>query len=719
MRLVFCIITALLASVVFYILMRFVPKPWSLISVICVAVSSIAIFWRELHQYIEKSLSIEREKKIRIEYLEQRLDKKEIECLQLQNMITGYQELIEATDNLFIRRNCNGIIQYVNGVFLSAFSKRMDEVIGKPLILKIYERTTPNQDGHAQDLLIETAEGPRWFSWLDIKSYDGDGNILEIRSLGRDITIYKNIEDTLRKSRNTAEDANRAKSRFLATVSHEIRTPLNGILGMASLLQDTALTAEQMNYAKAIQNSGTALLALINDILDFSKIEAGHFDLSPRSTNIPELIEGVAELLAPRAHDKGLHIATYCDANVPQKAIIDGDRLRQILLNLAGNGIKFTDKGGVSIMVRAEPTDTDIKIMISVRDTGIGLAKDDLKRIFDEFEQVEDDGRANEGTGLGLAISKRLIGLMGGDIHAESVEGQGALFTFSICATSPVPSVPSVELVGKSVLIIASLIEAEMLARTIKDAGGDADYSSDIDTAIIKAKDLQPHFILIDADLCHDVQSIVDIFSAYGTPHLVVLITPSRRSALPTFQQNGFTAYLVQPVRANSLLRILTNPSDLEFSSDPIDLPDMTLEYPAGECKRVLVAEDNAINAMLIRAILQRLGHHMTLVDDGAKAVDLIRKSASTTADESFDLILMDLRMPIMDGQTATAQIRALPHGASLPIIALTANALADERAECLKIGFNDYMTKPLDPHHLDQMIDIWTQKSEASRHSA
>ena len=277
------------------------------------------------------------------------------------------------------------------------------------------------------DQQIVTADGPRWLAWRDVVVWAPDHNSAEVQSVGRDVTERIETEHALAEARDAAEDASRAKSRFLAMVSHEIRTPLNGILGMADLLRDTALTPEQASYVKATKASGDALLALIDEVLDFSKIEAGKLELAAEPFSLAALVEDTVELLAPRAQAKGLAIASDVDERLPERVIGDVTRLRQVLLNLAGNAIKFTETGGVSVVVEAGGRPDEIAFV--VRDTGIGIDREQQARIFHEFEQADGGStRKFGGTGLGLAISRRIIERMAGRIEVASAAGQGATF---------------------------------------------------------------------------------------------------------------------------------------------------------------------------------------------------------------------------------------------------------------------------------------------------
>ena len=350
---------------------------------------------------------------------------------------------LAAQGDVIVRRDGDGRITYVNDAFCALAGRARDALLGTALALPVLEQgeTVVLGDGtRIHDQQIAGSAGARWIAWREVHVRAGTQAGAEVQSVGRDVTDRVEAERALADARDQAEAANRAKSRFLAMVSHEIRTPLNGILGMADLLLDTALTPEQTTYAKAVKTSGDTLLSLIEEILDFSKIEAGRLDLEARPFDLPALVEETVELIAPRAQAKQLEIASYVEDALPRHVLGDAARLRQVLLNLAGNAIKFTDKGGVAIVV--EPGSGPNEIAFLVRDTGIGIAPDEQDRIFREFEQA-DGGAARKfaGTGLGLAISKRIVERMGGRIAVDSTPGAGA--TFHVTVALPPPAAPA------------------------------------------------------------------------------------------------------------------------------------------------------------------------------------------------------------------------------------------------------------------------------------
>jgi PAS domain S-box-containing protein len=676
-----------------------------------VACTTIAVMLMRQRARIEKVRTLE----ARIEELSDR-------NWELREAEERARSLLEAQGDLIVRRDASGRITYANDAFCALAGKERATLIGTAMRLPILEQcaVTVLADGtRVYDQKIASGDNARWIAWREVAVRAEASS--EVQSVGRDVTDRVEAERAFESARDQAETANRAKSRFLAMVSHEIRTPLNGILGMADLLLDTELTPEQITYGQAAKTSGETLLSLIEEILDFSKIEAGKLDLEARPFALSALVEEAVELLAPRAQAKGIEIASFVDERLPGQVVGDAARLRQVLLNLAGNAIKFTEAGGVAVIV--EPGEHDNEIRFQVRDTGSGLGPDDQQRIFLDFEQADGSStRKFGGTGLGLAISKRIVERMDGHIAVESTPGAGATFSFTV------PLAPALaddgqadtnaefvtpDLHDAAVLIIAAAeIEASLLARRLGRWG--AKTCAVIDETIASA--LLPErswdALLVDFPSAQKMIAGGNV-DHLNVPRRIVLIRPSERHELPALKAAGFTGYLVKPVRATSLAARLT--AEDAFEHAPAETADESGDVNAasvggngkGKGLSILVAEDNEINALLARALLVRLGHRPTIAGSGEAAVE--SWLAARAAGAPYDLVLMDVQMPGMDGLEATRRIRGLETEAGdRPgrIVALTANAYAEDREACLAAGMDGLLVKPLDRERLRETLE-------------
>jgi PAS domain S-box-containing protein len=621
------------------------------------------------------------------------------------------RSLLEAQGDIIVRRDSSGRITYANDAFCSLAARKREALIGSPLQLPVLEQSeiAVLDDGtRVYDQRIANGAAARWIAWREVAVRGDDGT--QVQGVGRDVTGRVEAERALAAARDEAQAANRAKSRFLATVSHEIRTPLNGLLGMAGLLLDTNLTPEQETYARAAKTSGETLLTLIEEILDFSKIEAGKLELDMRPFALGALIEDVVELLAPRAQGKGIEIASFIDERLPERLVGDAARLRQVLLNLAGNAVKFTESGGVAVIV--EPDDDKGNIRFAVRDTGIGLRHEDQERVFLDFEQADGSStRKFGGTGLGLAISRRIVERMDGHMRVDSDAGRGATFSFSVplaSAEAAPGEFAAPDLHNASVLIVtAAEIESSLLARRLGRWGARTCAVSDDNIASALLPERAWDALLVDAAAARRMIAESQV-GAIDVPRRIVLITPAERHALPALKEAGFTGYLIKPVRAASLAaRFATDDSfepAAEVAASGIE-SSAAAQNEAG--LSVLVAEDNEINALLARALLSRLGHRPTVVADGFAAVAAY--NAAREHNTPYDLVLMDVQMPGLDGLEAARRIRAAEietGSARTRILALTANAQAEDREACLAAGMDGFLVKPLDPMRLREAVD-------------
>ncbi len=618
--------------------------------------------------------------------------------------------LLEAQGDLIVRRDSQGRITYVNDAYCALTGTTREALIGAFAALPSLQqgRISVLPDGtRMHDEQIMTADGERWLAWRDVVVWSDDAEHAEVQSVGRDVTDRIDAEHALAGARDAAEAASGAKSRFLAMVSHEIRTPLNGILGMADLLRDTPLTPEQSTYVQATKTSGEALLSLIEDILDFSKIEAGKLELETHPFSPTNLVEDIVELLGPRAQAKGLEIASDVDERLPARVMGDATRLRQVLLNLAGNAIKFTDTGGVGVIVEAGANSGEI--VFEVRDTGIGIAPEQQALIFREFEQA-DGGSARKfgGTGLGLAISRRIVERMGGRIEVDSTPGEGSSFR-AIVSLPPAEGADAVspppDLSGLAVLIVApATLEASLIERRLTRWGASAMHLA----PHLADMFAQRHWDAVLVDHSIGAEAAMRVAGA-SEVRRIVLITPSERHGLPALQAAGFAGYLVKPVRAASLRAQLIAAPNFEAAPAAIetDAPFHAGIVPGDQPPlHVLVAEDNEINALLTRTLLTRLGHLPVMAESGAVALE--RWSAAREAGAPYDLVLMDMHMPGVDGLEAAQRIRAAEaerDAARTPIIALTANAFAEDREACLAAGMDGFLVKPLDRDRLAEAL--------------
>jgi PAS domain S-box-containing protein len=646
-----------------------------------------------------------RQMKAELRRLESRLEEAADRNWEISEAQERAKNFFEAQGDVIVRRDGHGAITYANDAFCALAGRTRADLLATTFALPVEEQgdiaTLP--DGtRVHDQKIAAPGGARWIAWREVSVRVDRGS--EVQSVGRDMTDRVRAEHALADARDQAEAASRAKSRFLAMVSHEIRTPLNGILGMADLLGDTSLSPEQTTYLNAMKTSGDTLLSFIEEMLDLAKIEAGRLDLETRPFALAAFVEEAVELLGPRAQAKGLEICCYVDERLPTRVVGDAARLRQVLFNLAGNAIKFTEAGGVSIIV--EPNALSDMIAISVRDTGIGISTDDQARIFLEFEQADGSPtRKYTGTGLGLTISKRIVERMGGAIAVESVPGVGSTFRVSLplprAGDSDEPAVAIPDLTGCDVLIVAAAaIEASLLARRLQRWGARTTIVPDEHVAAAILPEQPWSAVLVDHAL-GTVTSEALARMAKVVERRIVLVTPAMRTELSSLKVAGFTGYLIKPVRAVSLAARFS-PDDAFDPGAAIETADARCETRAGRGLAILVAEDNEINALLARALLVKLGHRPTVAENGTAAIE--SWLAARAAGAAYDCVLMDLHMPGMDGLEATRRIRAIEaehNSARTPIVALTANVSAEDRDACLNAGMDGFLIKPLDRERL------------------
>jgi PAS domain S-box-containing protein len=626
-----------------------------------------------------------------------------------------YRALVAATTEVIVQRDARGRITYANDAYAQLLGRPAIDLLGAQIDLEILERSAVEvgEDGvRRMEAQIRSVDGQvRWFAFVEMPVAHGDAT--HWLRAGRDVTARVEALRSRDAALERAEAASVAKSRFLATVSHEMRTPLNGILGMAELVLGTHLDLEQRTYVEAVRTSGQALLGLIDGVLDFSRIEAGRLDLAAEPFDLPALAESVVELLAPRAQDKGIEIALDVTEDFPRGLIGDADRVRQILINLAGNAIKFTERGGVGVSLSfARMTGGGGEAVLSVSDTGPGIPADRLPILFEEFEQGDGSAsRSHEGTGLGLAITRRLVTRMGGGIDADSRVGRGSTFRVVLplpeaegAHPSPAP-LPGLE--GQRCLIVAdSPYQAPYLARSLSRAGAATVIVGTLEDGLDALSGAAFDAVLADRALGDAaVRQIADAAHACGVRCSLVLLSPFDRRGFGAPGAAGFDGYLIKPVRARSLFeRLLAPPVAVEAAPAPVPTPART-----GTGQRVLLAEDNPINALLATRALERLGAAVVHAVDGVEALERLE------SDGPFDLALIDVRMPRLDGHETARRIRAAEtagEGARLHLVALTANAGREDEIAARAAGFDGFLAKPLNLKLLPALLERRTAQA-------
>ncbi|WP_337185209.1 response regulator [Phenylobacterium sp.] len=477
----------------------------------------------------------------------------------------------------------------------------------------------------------------------------------------------------------------------LASLSHEFRTPLNGVLGMARLLEGTRLTAEQRAYVAALHDSGQHLLTLVNDVLDFAKLGAGRVELHPATTELEGLLRGVAELLSPRAREKGLEIA-WAAPRTPAQIHADEGRLRQILLNFAGNAVKFTETGGVLITASAPEAG---RIRFAVEDTGPGVSKSDRDRIFEAFAQADASHADLGGAGLGLAIARRLARAMGGEVGVESAPGRGACFWFEAALPGLPAAVTEPALAGRTIGVASpSAVVRDAARLQIEACGGQAACAPTPAEAV--AMTGAGDVMLVDAAFAAANGSL----RPPAQRRAIVLLAPDERDRIARYRRAGFAGYLIKPLRRASLAERVLIAAGAAPAADTAPREDERIAAAAAPGVRVLLVEDNPINALLAKALLNREGCEVEHAVGGEEALAAADVGA-------YDIILMDMRMPGLSGEDTARRLRA--DGVTTPIVALTANAFEDDRHACLAAGMDDFLVKPLSPDALRGALTRWT----------
>lgn len=629
----------------------------------------------------------------------------------------------DALGDLAVTRDMDSRIVQANATFREVTGTRLPE--GKTCEeIGLVFRAGPQQ--HRFDVEISTPFGPRIYVWHDVMARDPVNGRLILQSIGRDVTDERATASNREEARRKAESTSAAKSRLLATVSHEIRTPLSGILGMSHLLWQTRLNSEQQNYLAGIRQSGNALVQLVEDLLDFSIIEAGRFQLHPRSEPLRTLVESVVEMLAFRAHEKGIEIGSTVMSDVPVMMDFDPARLRQVLFNVIGNAVKFTEKGGVLIRASMQATD----LVIEVTDTGPGMTAEEQARVFAEFEQAGSARERSDGTGLGLAISARIMREFGGLLTVSSRIGKGSVFTIrfpvqtgQLPQTAPLATDTAADraidrnrlLQGSHVLLLAPEGPASAaIAGIIETLGGTCHLATDLDDADLVldgaiSAGTPCTDIIVDhrmaTEFSSDLSTRPDIADA--SMRKIFLVNPEERNSR---QQGLFDAWLIRPLREQSLIDVLKGRMRGVEKRDALNdnQPGFGFSLPEPATAKglsVLLAEDDPINAMLVRAMLEKAGHSVRTVSDFPALLDAILGDDATLP----DLVLSDLNMPGGNGITIMGSIRAGERKRGrkpMPVVVLTADQRETTRNEALLNGANRVLQKPVDPQQLLDVVD-------------
>jgi two-component system sensor histidine kinase/response regulator len=675
------------------------------------------------------------------ETLEARVQKRTTELASanrdLRDARAGLQSVLDAATQIsIIATDAQGIIRVFNAGAERMLQYRADEMIGlrTPAILhdpaerdararllaeergrpvtdfELFVASASEGEVHEREWTYVRKDGTRLRVNLVMTAvYDAERHITGYLGIATDITTRKRLEadlrqehDKLEEQTRRAEDANRAKSEFLAAMSHEIRTPMNAILGMADLLWESSLDHEQRHYVDVFRRAGNNLLALINDILDLSKIEAGRFELEKVPFDLADVVGQIADLIKARARGKGLALAIHREPDVPVALVGDPLRLRQVLVNLLGNAVKFTERGAVTLTIERQPEGGPGAIVFSVRDTGIGIPEDQRERIFEEFTQADaSTTRTFGGTGLGLGISRHLVELMGGQLTVTSTVGLGSTFTFDAhfdIAPAPVASSEVTDLHGHRVLVIDDDATNRLVLREALSAWGiqSRDFDSPAagldDLARAHGEDRPYSLVIVDNQMPE-----MDGFEAARrvrqvAPDLpvVMLASDTERGDESRRIEAGVAGFAMKPINRPELLRVLCDAMKVSLVAGSVDEVDAGTS--GAEPLAILVAEDLADNRVLVQAYLKGTGHSVVFAEDGHRAVDLFTHNR-------FDLVLMDIQMPGMDGLEATRTIRRLEQRRGWtppPIVALTANARPSDIQDSRDAGCSSHLIKPI-----------------------
>ena len=649
--------------------------------------------------------------------------------------------LLDNMDDGIIAMDTDGLLTYMNQQAERILHWQLEELHGKnvhehihhhradgaPLSVEdcpIYDAVRQKSTYHSSDEVFFRKDGSMVAVRVSNTPLLLEGQMVGSVTTFADVSAMRRREQEMRQATQAAEAAARAKSEFLATMSHEIRTPLNGVIGMIDLLMDTPLDAEQSDFARTIKMSADTLLSIINDILDFSKIEADGLEIETIDFSLRQLLEGTVDILANKAHGKGLTLASFATPEVPDSLQGDPTRLRQILLNLLSNAIKFTEQGMVLVSATVEGSDDDKQLRLCVKDTGIGLSEQARSRLFLPFSQADSSTtRKYGGTGLGLAICKRLAEAMGGSIGVESTLGQGSEFWISIPlhaikGDSCLSAGPQLD--QHLVLLAGDNACQQSLWHHYLDSWAIPNHCADSLASLLEtlrrldAAGSKPDVLLLveplpDATLEQAAQTL----AVEGIP-LVVCLQGQDNQRKTSLAQQGI-AVLHKPMKQSALLDALTiqwAPGTIRLHTPEVGNSQATQTASAQRHHHLLLAEDNPVNQRVAASMLHKLGYGVDVVSDGNEALAAI-------AQRHYDAILMDCQMPGMDGYATTRQLRRQEsesaQGGHLPVIAMTANAMEGDRELCLAAGMDDYLAKPIEYARLKALLEHWLPQQAAA----
>ena len=657
-----------------------------------------------------------------------------VQTAEIQSQRSFLRQVLDMCPTFIFVKDEQGRFSLVNRAFAQARGCAPEDMIGKNDFeigieseqAEAYQRDDSEvlREGREKTVIephTDVQGRQLWLQTVKRRLTDEHGNA-QVVGVANDITLHKHAEETLRKAREAAENANRAKSEFLANMSHEIRTPLNGILGMTALWMDTEMSREQREYLETVKLSADGLLTVVNEVLDFSKIEAGKLEIDSAEFDLLEVLESVAKTLAVRAHEKGLELVCDMAADVPQIIRGDANRVRQVLLNLAGNAIKFTGSGEVVLSVALQSREGGTNtLLFGVRDTGIGIDPGRHRSIFDPFVQADSSTTRNYGgTGLGLTISSRLVTMMGGRMWVDSTAGQGSTFWFTLqseCVRRKLQHDPAIALHDARVLIVddnASVRGA--LANTLKrwkvrciSAANAQEAALCLETSDTAGEPYQA--VVVDLSMPDDeVKACIrDTQRRHDLRQRIIAVSRStaQRDDEARCQPLGVQTFIVKPVRSAELQKALIRMIQDSQAATLAPVRKSAPEPTAG--LDILLAEDNAVNQMLMVRLLQKRGHRVTVAGTGRIALELMEK-------HRFDLVLMDVQMPELDGLAAAEEIRRREQLTErhTPIIALTAHAMSGDKERCLSAGMDAYLTKPINIKELEEAVKVFGIRTES-----